>query len=337
MKFVQESIFSSSIRSFLKTFFGFAGILAVIIPLLLLISIISSKEAPSNLQAKLMPDANGKQIALNKEKPVILNISIKNIIGMNEITAEKIENILYESRQGIFENNRVKAILLDLNTPGGTSYDSNAIYKSLKKYSSQYEVPIYAYAEHLCASGGMYIAAAADMVFADELTLLGSIGAKLMPFMNFSEAMSKIGIQSETIIAGKNKDDMNSFRPWRDNESQSMQKIVNFYYDDFVNVMTSERPIDRKKLVQEYGANIFPATKALKIGYIDSIAQDRETVISALAKTAGLEEYSVVSLEYTSWKKLLENKSAFSGKILGQLGFAPEQSSLTNRPLYLYP
>ncbi|MFI5264393.1 MAG: S49 family peptidase, partial [Candidatus Kapaibacterium sp.] len=92
-----------------------------------------------------------------------------------------------ESQEGDFKNNRVKGILLYMDTPGGYSTDSDTIYRLLMEYKKQYKVPIYAYVDGLCASGGMYIAITADKIMASDTSLIGSIGVIAPTFMNFTK------------------------------------------------------------------------------------------------------------------------------------------------------
>src|SRR5690606_9333623 len=122
---------------------------------------------------------------------------------------------LMESREGIFEKSPVVALLLHIQSPGGTVIDADGIYRAIKAYKAQHNIPVYAYVDGLCASGGMYIAAAADKIFASDVSLIGSVGVISPPTFNFTKTMEKLGIEALTLSAGIGKDDLNPFRPWK--------------------------------------------------------------------------------------------------------------------------
>ena len=100
--------------------------------------------------------------------------------------------MLTESREGTFKDDRVKAILLDINSPGEHGHYANGMYRALKEYKQKYKVPIIAYVDGLCASGGMYVAAAADEVYASDVSLIGSIGVITPSFFNVYKALKNL-------------------------------------------------------------------------------------------------------------------------------------------------
>src|SRR5579872_4778385 len=163
MEIARESIFISSLRSFCKTFFGFLGILIALFLFSILYGSFSSSplvEEKTTLQ--LLTDANGKRDLSASSAPAILEIPIHGFIGdPQHVHSESFNDILTDSRTGLLSHDRVKGILLNFNTPGGTVLDSDNIYRMLKAYKEKYHVPIFAYVDGLCASGGMYIASAA--------------------------------------------------------------------------------------------------------------------------------------------------------------------------------
>ena len=131
---VNESIFFSSLRAFFVTLFGALGLLVGFgILLLVLVGIISSgDEKGFSHGVKILPDANGSRKELSASTPVILQIDIDNEIGKEGITAEKIEEILLDSREEDFKGGRIKGILLNINTPGGSANETNIIYRHIK-------------------------------------------------------------------------------------------------------------------------------------------------------------------------------------------------------------
>lgn len=327
MKMIHESVFMSSLRAFFTAFFAVLGVaIAVLIVSLSFYGIFSASDDQSfSSDVKILPDANGNRKKLSSSTPIVLQITLDGEIGKDKLTGKKIEEILLDSREDAFETDRVKAILLVINSPGGGVNDSDAIYRALKEYKARYNVPIYSYVDGLCASGGFYVACASDKIFASDVSLIGSIGVlSWPPFLNVSDTLEKMGINSVTLFAGKGKDEMNPFRRWADGEQEHYQQLINFYYQRFVNIVVSDRPIDKLKLEEKIGAEVYPALEAEKLGLIDECSASRSQALTALAKKAGIEgKYQVVGFETRSWWKKLAKEEPqsplFSGKIKHEL------------------
>ena len=134
---------------------------------------------PRRGQPVIAPDATGMRNLLPSSAPVILRINVHGIIGEPHLNQDEFENLLLDSQEGMFHNNRVKGVLLHINTPGGTAIDSDGIYRALMKYKATYEIPIYAYVNGICASGGMFIASAADKIYATPESMIGSVGVRM--------------------------------------------------------------------------------------------------------------------------------------------------------------
>ncbi len=287
-------------------------------------SIGDPSESPSEIKNKVkyLPDADGNR-EISATSPVILQMNIHGVIGdPKSIDTKMAQNILLDSRAGILANDRVKGILLHMNTPGGTVVDSDNIYRMIKEYKARYKVPVFAYVDGLCASGGMYISCAADQVFAGPASIIGSIGVVIGPFFNMYEALGKLGIVSQTITQGLDKDMMSPFRPWKPNEDASLKAITSFFYQQFVDIVTAARPrIDKAKLVEQYGAKVFDSVTAQKFGYVDQAGSSRSETLLALLKEANIDAtqpYQVVELEPK--KELLASLMSaqsplFTGKI----------------------
>lgn len=344
MEIMHESIFTSSLRIFCRTLFAVFGIfLAVFI-----ISLTHSALFPPSLVEEktsltVLPNAAGIREELPFSTPAILQIKLHGVIGMegpNSINSQTIEDILLDSRVGPLGHDRVKGILLHINSPGGTVVDSDNIYRMLKAYKAKYNIPIFAYVDGLCASGGMYIACAADQIFASPPSLIGSVGVILGPMFNISETLKKVGVEALTLTQGLDKDALNPTRPWRPGEDASYKTITAFLYQQFVDIVTSSRhQIDKEKLIDEYGAHMFNCIDAQKFGYIDHGMSNRDAALEALLAAAQIDAakpYQVVELRAErNWiSQLIQGQSALlSGKIehtlnLGQPKFRDSFSYL---------
>lgn len=344
MNITQESVFSSALRSFFVAVFAVFGILVGTIPVIILIGALLSSpgQVPLGAPPINLTDANGHRNLLPPTAPVILQIDIHGVIGSKKLDAELVKKQLQESREGVLSDGRVKGILLSLNSPGGTVHDSDAIYRAIKKYKEKYQVPVYAYVDGLCASGGVYIASAADKIYSSDVSLVGSIGV-LMQFMNLSQTMEKIGVESKTLIAGKDKDAMNPLRPWIPEEDKNYQKLVSFFYNKFINIVAESRPnLDKELLINEWGAKVFSSEEALEIGLIDGANLERSDVLEELVKTSEIgegEEYQVVQMQTRHWlADVIEGQSPLlTGKVSLDMDLPYKyRTELANRFLYLY-
>lgn len=343
MNISQESIFSSALRSFFTATFAIFGIFAGIIPVLILIGafISSAGELAPTSVSTILPDDEGHRTLLPETSPVILQIDVQGIIGSRKLDSEIIRKQLQSSQEGNLKDGRIKGILLSINSPGGTVVDSDGIYRTIKDYKEKYHIPVFAFIDGICASGGMYVASSADKIYTSNISLVGSIGV-MMQFMNLSQTLEKIGIESRTLIAGKNKDSMNPLRPWGKGEEQSYQKLISFFYERFVNIVTESRPkIDKELLIKEYGAQVFSAKEALDFGFIDESNYERSDALKALAKEAGIqdEKYQVVQIQTGHWlHDFIESRSPLiTGKLSHDLQIGPNlEEHITNQFMYLY-
>lgn len=342
---MRESIFFASIRSFFVAFFGIVGISVGIIFLIAVIggaTTTSESEKETVYTAEILPNASGIRKELSKDAPVILRINVKGIIGTDHLNTQAIRTQLTESREGFFKDERVKAILLYIQTPGGTVTDADGIYRAIKEYKEQHKVPVFAYVDGMCASGGMYVAAAADKIISSDVSLIGSIGVISPSFVNISQLIEKIGVQSLTLYAGKGKDDLNPMRPWKSGEEENFKHIIDYYYDYFVDIITTNRPqIDKITLVKEYGANVFPAKLAKQYGFIDETENNLNDAIKKLATHIGIKDdyYQMVQLKKKTWyTEIFDGSNALlTGKIKHELSLPYEMNpQLMNQFLYLY-
>lgn len=344
---MNPSIIRSVIRSFLSALFAVLGFLVgIFIIFAFLGAMLEDKkdelEAKSYYSPTLVANAEQDRKAISDKAPVILKLSISGLIGTETLNMHTVKQILQESREGLFKDGRVKAILVQISTPGGTVVDSDGIYRALKQYKQDYNVPIYGFVDGLCASGGMYIASACDKVYATDVSLVGSVGVLSPAFFNVTGLMEKIGVDAKVLSVGKGKDDMNPFRPWKEGEADSYKAIIEYYYNQFVNIVVENRPnLKRTRLVNEYGAQVYPASKAQDFGFIDESGYSYQQTVQLLAKEIGIEDdyYQVVRMERKfDFSNFLNTGSVlFSGKVKHQIDLMPGfDPNLMNKYLYLY-
>jgi protease-4 len=346
MEIQNESIFVSSLRGFCRCLFIMLGFFAA---LFLVFFAITAFQSPYQMEEKttltLLPDLNGRKEPVPLNAPVVLQINIKGIIGEPEmLDTDVIQSILLDSREGLLQRDRVKAVLLYLDTPGGTVVDSDNIYRLLMNYKKKYGVPVFGYINGLCASGGMYVSSAADRLYCSPTGIVGSVGVLIGPFFNVSEVMAKIGVEARTLTRGLDKDAMNPLRPWKPNEDEDLKNLTAHFYHQFVDVVTAcHSRLNKTKLVEEYGAKVFDGPTAERLGYIDIADSNYETALADLLKEAKIDAsqpYQVVQIlpKRNFWTSLAEGRSPLmTGKLKHQLQVGSNDADfIQDQFAYLY-
>lgn len=343
MNVTRESIFISAFRTFCNSLAGMFGILAGLI-IIAVLFIFASKPAMVSDKTTMIiaADADGNRSLLPDSSPAILRINIHGEIGTRDLNAKLLQTQLLDSREGALKHNRVKGILLHINSPGGTVDDANNMYMSLVAYKEKYKVPIYAYVDGMCASGAMYIACSADKIFSNPTGIVGSVGVIMGPNFNVSGLMEKYGVSQVTLTQGKDKDMLSPYRPWKPGEDDSLKAILAYDYERFTDIVSKNRSrINKQKLINEYGAQVFDPPKAQELGYIDDGDSSYSAALSELVTQAKIDTaYQVVELKvpHPILSDLIEGQSPlFSGKIKHEIQLTPAlKSEWMNRPLYLY-
>lgn len=292
----------------------------------------------------ILPDAAGEKKRVSRTSPVILQMNLSGIIGSELLNLERIETQLVEARMGELSGGRVKGIFLHFDSPGGAAKDCDAIYRRLKAFKEKNKVPIYAYAEGMCASGGYLIACAADKIYASPTSIIGSVGVRLsFPFFNVHKVLEKWEISVRTYAEGKCKDRLNPFRPWQEEEDADLKAVLSDCYHRFVDIVVEERSkISKEKLVEEYGARIYSAKDSEKLSFIDDGSSDYAKALSDLIAAAGIDKerpYQVVELvKKRPWiREMMEKSPHFTGKVHHQLQLSPQfDPALNGRIAYLY-
>ena len=190
-------------------------------------------------------------------------------------------------------NKDVKAIVLRVNSPGGSALASDIIWREV--LLAKGEKPVVVSMGNLAASGGYYIAAAADSIFAAPNTLTGSIGVfGIIPnFESFFE--NKIGITFDRVTTGPYADLLNTNRPMTADEEAIVQQMVNRIYEDFVKVVADGRGLSTDSVHALAQGRVYTGEQALEIGLVDKLG-DLDDAIACAARMAKLKSYRLKNL-----------------------------------------
>jgi len=187
------------------------------------------------------------------------------------------------------KNDDIKGVMMFVRTPGGSIVGSQAIHDGVLAVKEAGK-PVVAYVDSISASGGVWSTAGADKIFSDYGSIIGSVGVNFGNFMYFDDPVAldaglfgggvetRGGVKTEFLGAGLGKDFGNPWRPLTEREKTLITASAQYYYDQFVEHVVANRPVDRDRLVNEYGAMVFADELAKDRGYIDDLKTYQETL-----------------------------------------------------------
>jgi protease-4 len=190
-------------------------------------------------------------------------------------------------------DDQVRAVVLRINSPGGTVTASDILYHEITRFKERRKAPVVASILDVGASGGYYVALAADRIFAHPTTVTGSIGV-LMLTVNASGLLEKIGVSASYVTSGAFKDMGSPFRALRPEERALFQDLIDGFYGRFVGIVARSRKLDEARVRSIADGRIYPAPEALSLGLIDQIGY-LEDAIAAAREAAGLKEARVIT------------------------------------------
>ncbi len=266
----------------------------------------------------------------------VLQIAIRGAIaeGANPLmgasggTVSSVRRALrYAEREG------VEGVLLYIDSPGGGVTDSDRVYKMLRTFREERpDLPVAALYGDMCASGGYYIAVAAEHVISRRTSISGSIGV-IMSAWNFAEMAKNYGVEQIAIKSARTpyKDMLSPTRPMSEGEREMLTSIVDELYDQFVAVVMEGRGLDKERVERAANGGIYTAKQALELDLVDDIG-DYDTAVAWFEQRLGHEVTIVEQRRRPSFGDLLFG--ALSGKAEG--GAVDRLLSSSTGPRFLY-
>ncbi len=192
-------------------------------------------------------------------------VEIDGIIGPGEVSASEIN----KSIKSAFEADSSRAVILMINSPGGTPVQAAMINEEVNRLKVLYpNKPVYAAISDMCASGGYYIAVAADEIYAHPSSIVGSIGV-LMNGFGFVETMKKIGIERRLLTAGKNKSMLDPFSPVNFSQQNHAKKMLDDVHQQFIAAVKAGRGDRISDDPDIYSGLFWSGEKAKELGLVD--------------------------------------------------------------------
>ena len=245
----------------------------------------------------LYGNASISEISLSEKHTAL--VELNGVIADNELA--NADNIVTALRNA-FENKNSAGVILRINSPGGSPVQSGYIYDEIRRLREKYpDTALYAVITDICASGGYYIASAADKIYADKASIVGSIGVRMDNF-GFVDAMNKLGVERRTLTAGENKALLDPFLPENQETKKHMQTMLTKIHQQFIDAVKTGRG-DRLDTSTKgiFSGLIWTGETAVTIGLIDELASashvareviGEETIVNYTVKDDILERFA---------------------------------------------
>ena len=215
-----------------------------------------------------------------------------NVRGTIEPTGDSSAEKINGALQSAFEDKGTAGIIMRINSPGGSPVQAGIVYDEIGRLRSKHpEIPFYVVVEDLCASGGYYIASAADKIFVDKASILGSIGV-LMDGFGFTETMDKLGVERRLLTAGENKGFLDPFSPQDAKQKEHAQILLAEIHKQFIDVVRRGRGDRLKETPEMFSGLMWTGSQSITLGLADDYGTV-DTVARDLIKAENILDYSV--------------------------------------------
>jgi protease-4 len=215
-------------------------------------------------------------------------IDVSGVIGPGtNASADKV----IAGMQAAFKDSNTKGVILRINSPGGSPVQAGYINDEIRRLRSKHpEVPLYAVVEDICASGGYYIAAAADKIFVDKASIIGSIGV-LMDGFGFTGTMEKLGVERRLLAAGRNKGFLDPFSPIQEEQTAHAETMLDDIHQQFISVVRQGRGKRLRETPEMFSGLLWVGQKSIDLGLADAMGS-LEYVAREVIKAEDIVDYT---------------------------------------------
>jgi protease IV len=216
-------------------------------------------------------------------------VEMRGVIAANgEASADKVIGGL----QDAFKDKNTKGIILRINSPGGSPVQAGYIYDEIKRLRAKYpDIPLYAVVEDICASGGYYVAAAADKIYVDKASIVGSIGV-LMDGFGFTDSLKKLGIERRLLTAGENKGFLDPFSPMSGKQKEFAQTMLQEIHQQFIKAVRQGRGKRLKETPEMFSGLFWTGEKSIEMGMADALGST-EYVAREVLKAEDIVDFTI--------------------------------------------
>lgn len=240
-------------------------------------------------------------------------VDVKGVIANDaEANADSLSTALRKA----FEAEHSKAVLLRINSPGGSPVQSNYVYREIRRLKDKHpEKKVYAVITDMGASGAYYIAAAADEIYVDPSSIVGSIGV-IMAGFGFTDAIDKLGIERRVLTSGDNKALLDPFAPMKDEQKEHFQAMLDTVHDEFIQAVKAGRGdrLQSDEHPELFSGLVWSGSKAVELGLADGFGSPG-SVAREIIEVDKIVDYTVVPNPFERW---FQGFGVSVGKGLGQ-------------------
>ena len=242
---------------------------------------------------------------------------------------------LLEAFRQAYQDPTIKGIILAVDSPGGGVYECDEVYRTIRELQQQYSKPMVVSMGNVAASAAYYISMTADELYANRMSLTGSIGV-ISSYMNMAQLADNLGIEVDVYKSGAVKDMNSGWREPTPEERSINQGLIDEYYGYFVDVVVEGRNMERTRVLELADGRVYTASQALDNGLIDAIG-DLDAAIDRTAELANIKNPTVREYHYVNnlwgWNYFSWMQGDWKTQRLQEFLF---KELSTPRPLYLY-
>ena len=250
-------------------FFKIVGFLYLTFILLMVLGLMNGADLPSAKSHSALVDLDGV------------------IAPGSQASAER----MIEGLQAAFKNKHTKGVILRINSPGGSPVQAGQINDEIKRLRAKHPaIPLYAVVEDICASGGYYVAVAADKIYVDKASLVGSIGV-LMDGFGFTGTMDKLGVERRLVTAGENKGFLDPFSPVDPRHKVHVQNMLGEIHEQFIQTVKKGRGARLKETEDMFSGLIWTGERSIALGMADALGSI-ESVARDVIKAEDIVDYT---------------------------------------------
>lgn len=214
-------------------------------------------------------------------------VEIRGEIGPGAETTS--DNVILAMRSA-FEDNGSQAVVLLINSPGGSPVQAGIINDEIIRMKAKYNKPVYAVVEEACASAAYYVAVSADQIFVDKASIVGSIGV-LMDSFGFTGLMEKLGVERRLMTAGENKGFLDPFSPQTEKQRAYAQTMLDQIHKQFIDVVKKGRGSRLKETPEMFSGLFWSGQQAVELGLADKLG-NLEYVAREVVKAEEIVDYT---------------------------------------------
>ncbi len=216
-------------------------------------------------------------------------VDVEGVIGLEaKASAERVIKGLNRA----FKDTNTVGVVLRINSPGGSPVQAGYVNDEIRRLRAKYpDIPLHAVVQDLCASGGYYIAVAADKIYVDKASLVGSIGV-IMGGFGFVGALDKLGIERRAYTSGENKDFLDPFQPENPAHREHAKKMLSEIHEQFIKVVRQGRGARLKETAETFSGLLWTGEKSIELGLADSLGST-EFVAREVIKAEKIVDYTV--------------------------------------------